>query len=100
MILVFGKGRRTFDITDLDATERQKGADGEQWLVFFKRGEKFGKGIDLRKYEFAYTINDHGKLRWYKGGPEPTSERPGYLLTGQDMIPKILRSRPYGGAYN
>lgn len=94
MILIFGKGRRTFDIGKLDHIESVIGTNGHRWLAFFKTGEDTGRGIDLENYDFAYVINKHGKVLWYKGAPESPTKRPDYLVTfRRDMMPKILRNK-------
>lgn len=92
MILIFGKGRRTFDIPGLEHVESTIGQNGHKWVAFFKPGEKFGRGIDLERYDFAYVITDRGQIIWYKGQPEQPTERPDYLVSfRRHMMPKILR---------
>ncbi len=93
MILIFGKGRRTFDITGLEHVESVIGENGHRWIAFFKPGANYGRGIDLDKYDFAYIINDHGKAVWYKGEPEYPTEPPKYLVSfRRHIMPKILRN--------
>ena len=74
MILLFGKGRRSFHKANIEAIHRMEGEAGEDWLIFFQPGDPNGIGIDLHKYEWAYTIgnpyyiNSH-EITWYKGEP-------------------------------
>ena len=73
MILLFGKGRRSFHKANVEGIHRMKGQAGEDWLIFFPPGDPNGLGIDLNKYDWAYTIGspyyDGWKITWYKGEP-------------------------------
>lgn len=86
MILIFGKGRRTFDISGIEHAERVRGENGGWWVAYFKPGEKVGSGIELSKYDFAYVIKNSGQIHWYKGAPMPELDKPGYLVTSKLFI--------------
>ena len=74
MILLFGKGRHSFHKANVTDLRRLRGEKGEDWLVIFQNGDNAGVGIDLRKYEWAYTIGSpfregDWRIEWYKGEP-------------------------------